>query len=348
MNGVLAENNYDYLRSYDKLSELSGTTNWFSPLTTFFKTAILDLLQQPHSQPVHNPRDSDFLHDLDALHRRERDAQSLVDAETAREINTHQYTLENQLITCGCCYGEFVFEDLTTCTDGHVFCHTCVNHLVSEGMFGQGSLRGKPVPCIESNGCDGIFSDDTLHRVLSPDVYRAWTASLVDEDIKSAALAVTICPFCSYCEALEDPARDPLSRLRLGNAFLFATVAVPVLLSWLASLIQLMRNIHLASAVMLFPQAAAAMALFSWDWRHECQTAYERVMRKRMGRVFRCLNPECGRVSCLQCGKESKALHKCFEKEQDGLRLYVEKVCGCFFSSRRSGICVLIIVERRV
>jgi hypothetical protein len=43
-------------------------------------------------------------------------------------------------------------------------------------------------------------------------------------------------------------------------------------------------------------------------------------------RKFKCLNEvECGRESCLECGKEWSSFHDCLEDEKDGLRLYVEK-----------------------
>ncbi|KAG5439124.1 hypothetical protein PCANB_001423 [Pneumocystis canis] len=51
-----------------------------------------------------------------------------------------------------------------------------------------------------------------------------------------------------------------------------------------------------------------------------------RILRKKSGSLFKCKNIEhCGKYSCNQCGKEWLPLHKCFEKELDGLRLYVER-----------------------
>jgi hypothetical protein len=49
------------------------------------------------------------------------------------------------------------------------------------------------------------------------------------------------------------------------------------------------------------------------------------VKRKRRGNVFKCQNPDCGKTSCLSCNRESRPFHKCYEREQDSLRLFVEK-----------------------
>lgn len=49
------------------------------------------------------------------------------------------------------------------------------------------------------------------------------------------------------------------------------------------------------------------------------------MKRKRRGNVFKCQNPECRKISCLLCNRESKPFHKCYEREQDSLRLFVEK-----------------------
>lgn len=49
------------------------------------------------------------------------------------------------------------------------------------------------------------------------------------------------------------------------------------------------------------------------------------MKRRRRGNVFKCQNPECRKTSCLLCSRESKPFHKCYEREQDSLRLFVEK-----------------------
>ncbi|RCH83182.1 hypothetical protein CU098_003372, partial [Rhizopus stolonifer] len=62
-----------------------------------------------------------------------------------------------------------------------------------------------------------------------------------------------------------------------------------------------------------------------WDIASDLEMAYKRLIKTRRGMVLKCKNPECKIDTCLQCQRPFRGLHKCWEKEADGLRLYVEK-----------------------
>jgi hypothetical protein len=47
--------------------------------------------------------------------------------------------------------------------------------------------------------------------------------------------------------------------------------------------------------------------------------------KRKVVPAFNCRNPDCGRVTCVECAKDWEALHVCHEKEKDSLRVYVEQ-----------------------
>ncbi|ORY98732.1 hypothetical protein BCR43DRAFT_436425 [Syncephalastrum racemosum] len=330
IRAVLAENNWDYLNSYDQLREIGPGGLWIA-LRNFVKHWIIPGTGSSSSSnaasssshhgaaPQTSSFDPDFMEDMEALRRRHLCAQEMTDSELARQINEDEYTKENQLITCNCCYGDFAFEQLAFCSEGeHTFCHDCITHYISEGLFGQGSLRGAArIGCISVEGCQGSFSTEMLERILTSDIWSAYQHSLFEESIVRACRSVVRCAACSYCEVDESirPLDDTKSRLS------YVLTAAQLLLMVVVAVMCFLQN----SIIPMLTTLVYCYTFAQWDLQADLEIVYGRIARARRGSIFRCQNQACAEMTCLQCNRVARGLHNCLERDQDGLRLYVEK-----------------------
>lgn len=316
IKAVLAENNWDYVKSYDQLAEMGSGGLWMT-LCNFFRHWSLP---KPGPSIVPAP-DLDFDNDLGILRRRMLESQSVEDERVAKEMNEKEYAKCDQLITCDCCYGDYPFEELCFCTEAeHTFCHSCISSLLSEGLFGQGSLRGSArIACISMDGCHGCLSTRMLEKILPKDIWTAYEKSLFEESVLQAGLTIVQCASCGYCEIDEStkPLQNALDSIKL---FVLAAKWLMVVLLFIAL------AVYYIAPVLSLTFTCAVYPFLQWDLQKDLKTAYERLARERRGSSFRCRRTDCQQLTCLECHQIVRGLHKCFEKEQDGLRLYVEKV----------------------
>lgn len=61
----------------------------------------------------------------------------------AERLNEELATSEGSLMECGCCYGEYAFEALVQCSEGHLFCKMCLQRYCEQTVFGE-----CPVCCV--------------------------------------------------------------------------------------------------------------------------------------------------------------------------------------------------------
>jgi hypothetical protein len=59
------------------------------------------------------------------------------DQAAAEKLNEELATAEGSLMECGCCYGEYAFEALVQCSEGHLFCKQCLQRYCEQTVFGK-------------------------------------------------------------------------------------------------------------------------------------------------------------------------------------------------------------------
>jgi len=160
---VFAETNYDYARSREILEEMSArfqkswSGRFFSALNWKRKKMTLEDEMTP---------DPDFVADLAAYRKRELQQQINDDLRLAHETNSKQYEEAGQSLECACCFGDFAFEEVTHCGEGHIFCQSCVRHLLREQLFGESAGAFKQLTCFSGGDCQSEFSATQIQRSI--------------------------------------------------------------------------------------------------------------------------------------------------------------------------------------
>jgi len=184
------------------------TWKYFADLTYFNKdkeaALPFNLLRRPRPRRTLPAKlHKDVIKEKDFVKSYLQKQSELADYATALRMNAKQYEEEGQLIECGCCFGEVVFEQVTQCIEGHLFCKECLQSYAREAIYGAGKMQ---LTCM-TEGCKSMFPQSQLRLALSDDMMAKYQERLQDESIKMAELPDLVkCPFCDF--AAEVPAED--------------------------------------------------------------------------------------------------------------------------------------------
>ncbi|XP_029365281.1 E3 ubiquitin-protein ligase RNF216 [Echeneis naucrates] len=118
----------------------------------------------------------------------------------ALQVNEDEYKKDGQLIECGCCYGEFAFEKMTQCSDGHLFCKECLVKYAQEAVFGSGKSE---LSCMES-GCPCSYPVCELEKVLPENILCKYYERQAEEAVAATCADELVrCPFCNFPALLD-------------------------------------------------------------------------------------------------------------------------------------------------
>lgn len=231
------------------------------------------------------------------------------------------HTEADEMIECGCCFGEYTWDEMASCNDGHLVCRNCITRTAEECAFGQGNNSYEPrgLRCIAATTekCESIIPTRTLERVLTSDLMMKYNHRIMATELDVSQTHLVRCPFCMYAEFKEPP-----SRLRLRFVCRYIAAAFLFLVTFIHPIV--LANVTIPLMIII-----VYTDLLQWKtWDIAVNEAYQRRDNEVQAgaRKFKCLNEvECGRESCMECGKEWSSFHDCLEDEKDGLRLYVEK-----------------------
>ncbi|TGJ82315.1 hypothetical protein E0Z10_g6433 [Xylaria hypoxylon] len=265
------------------------------------------------------------------LNALEKDTREKADRALALSVQTEEAEACEATYECACCYTDAIFEEITTCsTDGHMVCFRCVQHSITEAVFGQGwqpsihkdtgTLR---CPAVSSTDCHGCISSDHIRRAMhetekGTEIMEKLDQRLAEHGLLSSGLPLVRCPFCSYAEV--DELYMPADARPLSVRFSRIPNVIVVLL-----------------AILLSP-ASLFLAIISFiclvlSWNSSVRTfvsqhftaALSRYQRRRHGLKFVCKNPGCERSSCMSCSKAWVDIHLCHESSLIALRTQVEQ-----------------------
>jgi hypothetical protein len=346
IEGVLAEQNYSYSLSRPILLGLAAKSwrNAFSSFVSKWKKSSKEasekhymlLWSKPSSSgPISIPKlretgdpelDEELYQTvLKPILDERLQAQEAINIELANILNEQEAEQANALFECECCFSDTTFERMATCTTGaHTICFTCIQHAVSEALYGQSWGRNidhtrAQLACLapSDSTCDGCIPRLFTRRAVlglskgGPQTWQKLESRLADEALLKCQAPLIQCPFCAYAEIdiLHLPPGLPSWRFNTSHPFR------ALLLLFLALLLAPLLSLYVLS-YRVFSLASPC---------HLIHTSLSSLTRKtHLANRFRCRSPACLRASCIQCRKPWRDPHICYESATLSLRTTIE------------------------
>ncbi|XP_060070591.1 uncharacterized protein LOC132550525 [Ylistrum balloti] len=175
------------------LTNISDLGDFMSELFLPTQRPLLPLPEEPEEL---------FFNEMLYLQHQEEIQNHLKEQKMLRELRLEEAKANDELLSCECCFDdECLFEDMTSCQDGHLFCKECVRRS-SEVVIGDGKSS---FPCLSDN-CVYHFPLPVLQAVMSPNMFSILLRRMQEEEVKQAAIPDLVsCPFCSFATIISNP-----------------------------------------------------------------------------------------------------------------------------------------------
>ncbi|KAG8881459.1 hypothetical protein FRB98_004298 [Tulasnella sp. 332] len=102
---------------------------------------------------------------------------------------------EGEGIECGCCFGEYEFDQMIQCPETHLFCKDCSKRNAAEAL-GQ---RKSAITCMDQSGCKLEFPQSELERFLDTKALELLDRIRADKAVAECGFeSLDECPFCDF------------------------------------------------------------------------------------------------------------------------------------------------------
>lgn len=118
-------------------------------------------------------------------------------------------------VECLCCFSETPLDNNISCTEGHLFCKTCIKTTITQDIFNPIDCRFN---CMHTSKCDGFFRiDDVESCIKNEKLIKKLTLKTLTSELKKAEIEGTVS--CRECETIfileeSDVLRCPNCKIR--------------------------------------------------------------------------------------------------------------------------------------
>ncbi|GFO07344.1 E3 ubiquitin-protein ligase [Plakobranchus ocellatus] len=161
-------------------------------------------MKHARSYKIPMPAEADeyFYHEYWFVQNEQRVRDYPLQKEQEKRAKIEEAKAKGELFECGCCYDdECLFEEMTSCPEGHLFCKTC---LVRSTEAAFGDMKTK-FPCL-SGDCDQNIPLSILQTVIPANLFSKIVRRMQEEEILQANIKDLVsCPFCPFATIMPNP-----------------------------------------------------------------------------------------------------------------------------------------------